>query len=676
MAIHRTDRGSCRPSGLVILGFVLFVLPILPAVGQNLPLTFEIGNNPVGVKDRIFLTITVKHSEASDVLVTPPKWPEGFVLLSGPRIRPYADDQDSNFPQKVRITYTLRSDIPGRFILKGFSVQAGAKRAKTAPVLLEVGLYKNRQVYMPLEVVWQVPETPLYVGAAIPVYLVLKDQVEIPLVESFEVTKPQGGLFEEAQGIGEIRISKSGDIELYTVPVASYLLTPSQSGRLFLPSAKVNALGLQAETGTVRLEIEKLPDEITESGAIGNFHFTHTLDGTRLTRGEEVTLLLRIEGTGNLHYLEFPVPDFGNLMQIDTSEKMDIFATSIGYSGYREKQYVVVSEIAGSTAITIPDFVWLDYTTGSVRRTGEARLAVATVSADEPVLPDGQQFPFAPGSLSALLELKPSKAHRVPLNYLWMLPAPIAFIILLALKRTKILFVSVVFVFLGAGDTVGNGEVVLKEALEAYHSDNMDIAAERFKESLGHFPDNPGILYALSLSAYRDGDYAESLHYARRAIRVRPMYQRYRDFMSWLNGELQLDKPVSPALKMHPDVFFYLMISFSVLAFVFLSIQLFRNRGVYIILFILCALFTVGSCAALIYTTSANRIKSGVVSTAQSPMKKIPSDMATDWMSLPVGQSVTIIDRNNSYYLVKTSLGLKGWLSSESVLLDEGREYR
>lgn len=52
-------------------------------------------------------------------------------------------------------------------------------------------------------------------------------------------------------------------------------------------------------------------------------------------------------------------------------------------------------------------------------------------------------------------------------------------------------------------------------------------------------------------------------------------------------------------------------------------------------------------------------------------MKRIPVDEAQEWMSLDVGTSLLVTGRAQGYYLVKTGLGLEGWIRDDSVLVYE-----
>ncbi|MBT3276096.1 MAG: hypothetical protein HN368_23310, partial [Spirochaetales bacterium] len=304
MGVNRKSRLRTAAPGFISLVFLC--LAILPAFTEDFQVEYEIANNPVGVKDNIYVNIYISHPRPDEVSVTAPPLPKSLQITRGPKISPVADKGIF----RTWISYRLRGDASGRYIIKPFIIEINGDTLETEPRILEVGVYRNRQLYIPLDVEWLVPEGKIYAGQSVLISLRLLNQLKIPLVDTFDITYPKGAFFEDAVTVGEIEDIPVGSHHLYNIPISSFIFTPSQSGRLFLPSAEIEALGQAAESGTVRIDVLPLPRDVRESGAVGSFSYQASLEKSKHEFGAVGKLFMRIEGTGNLVLFEFPEPDF------------------------------------------------------------------------------------------------------------------------------------------------------------------------------------------------------------------------------------------------------------------------------------------------------------------------------------------------------------------------------
>ncbi len=645
--------------------FVLLIFPML-LCAQELHLEYEISNNPVGVKDRIYVIIFVDAPDPSTVTVTAPPLPKEVQITSGPRIDKVA--YEGGF--RTRITYRLQGEESGRYIIKPFIVTVGDLKAQTDTEILAVGLYRNRVLYMPLKAEWEVPEEAVYVGQSIAVTLRLIHLAEIPLVDSHQIEPPGGAFFEEVEGIREIETVPAGEKSLYNVPVASFMFTPSQSGRHFLPAAKVQALGETATSPVARIEVRSLPPEARESGAVGDFTYSTWMVPPDAESGGVAVLSVQVKGVGNLGYFNMPAPDLGNLVQTDVVETLDSVPTISGYRGTRRVDYHFFSDTAGTFGVSVPDFVYFNPLTETVRSVKGVSTQVTFRLQPQTESPTAGSFPFSLPSYEDLAAAPKWGAYEKPLNYLWLLPAPLAFFVLLVLKKTRVIFVSIVLLFLGAGD-VPDTCPDLKPAIEAYSNESFKEAREGFLACFQREDRNPALAYALALVEYHLEEYDQAMHYARKAVLLDPMYPTYRDFMYWLNTELDLDEPVKPAAAIHPDIFFYAMVAFLSMGFVAAAVYLAKRKGLYIVLFGLGVLLSAGSCVGLVQTAIQNKKTAAVVYTQPAAVRKIPSVDANTWLELPPGYSLRILDSTGNFYLVRTAYGITGWVEKTGLLPDK-----
>jgi len=665
MGINRSTGIHAVAQRSVICAIFLCFSTFLSA--EDLLLEYEVQNNPVGVKDQVYLNIFINIADPTKVSISEPPLPKEIRTLSGPKIDKVA--YEGSF--RTRIAYRLRGDETGRYIIKPFIVSAGERKVETETIILEVGQYKNRMLYVPLEVEWEFAIDRVYVGQSVPVSLKMLDLVEIPLVDGQEIEPPTGAFFDEARGIGEIESIPAGEKSLYNVPVTSFIFTPSQSGRYFLPAAKVTALGQTAVSPVVRIDVRPLPAQVRASGAVGNFSYSSRLEKQELDSGTIGVLSIRIEGTGNLRYFNMPVPEFGDLVLTDTVEKVDAVPVLQGYEGVRRIDYYFLSDVAGSFPISPPDFLFFNPDTETVETERGTTMYISYSAGSSPAAEKEDIFPFALPSYKSFVSPVRWGAYKKPLNYLWLVPAPLVFIILVVLKRIRVILVSAVFLLFGAGDSPEAVSPELMEALEAYEDGNFFEARDGFSACFIEDQDNAVLSYALALSAYQLEDYGEAMHFARKAVRLDPMSREYRSFMDWLNTKLELDQPVDPAVIIHPDIFFYGMIAFLSAGFLAAAVYLMRQKPLYIVACMLGVLLSAASCGALVQTAVKYGKTAAIVYGAPAEIRKIPNGGANVWLELPEGFSLRLLDSSGDFYLVRTGYGLTGWVEQNDLLLDE-----
>ena len=666
MGVNRKSRSQSVAAGFVAL--VLFAAT--SHAWADIGLDYEIRDNPVGVGDRIYVNIFVDHPDPDGVSVTEPPFPKEVRVTSGPKVSRVADE--GLF--KTRISYQMRGEETGRYIIKPFIIVVDGEVLETDTRILQIGRYRNRLLYIPLHVQWQVPDGGVFAGQSVPVSLQLMSQLEIALIESYEITYPKGAFFEEILGLSEIEIVSAGDQQLYNIPVASFMFTPSQSGRLFLPAAQVRALGEETESPVVRIDVQQLPPEARETGGVGSFTFRADLERSRYEFGMVGTLVLSIQGVGNLTYLNVPQPEFGDLVQTDQVQSSSVRPGAGGYEGRRNVEYRFISDSSGVFSITVPDFVYFDPVRETVRTAHGSSFRVTFDPPVEEVVSSASSLPFGVPSATDIMTAREWGAYRIPFSYLWLLPAPVAFLILLVLKRTRILFVTAVFVLIAAGDVVESPCPDLEPAVDAYLSGEYNDAHDKFLACLAELPGNPKLAHALALTEYHLGRNDDAMYFARMAVRADPMFADARLFLTWLNESLELERLVQPSARVHPDVFLYGMIGFFTFGFLAAAAYLVKRNGVFVVFFLLGLLISVACGGGLAYTAAFNAKSAAIVYGQSAEVRKIPSSTASQWIELPVAYSLRVLGETGDFYLVRTAYGLTGWIEKNCLVLDRTHE--
>ena len=171
-------------------------------------------------------------------------------------------------------------------------------------------------------------------------------------------------------------------------PVMTKLLFPTRSGRLSIPASSLtvgiqprsffDAGGaLQRTTRAFTIDVKPIPDEPGFSGAVGRFRATATVDRPALAIGEAATLRFRVEGTGNLKWVdrgpELTVP---GAKVFPPQTKSDLKSTPSGIVGSRTWEFVIVPQTAGSLEIPALTFSYFDPAGGRIVRSTTTPLSL------------------------------------------------------------------------------------------------------------------------------------------------------------------------------------------------------------------------------------------------------------------------------------------------------------
>ncbi len=161
-------------------------------------------------------------------------------------------------------------------------------------------------------------------------------------------------------------------------PVLRKLLFPTKAGALTIPAATFR-IGLPARgffddgqvveraTTPVTVTVEPLPDVPGFSGAVGRFEAQATLDRESLPLGDAALLRLRVEGTGNLKWIDRPpAVEVAGAKVYPPQAKSDLRVTPQGIRGSRTWEFVVVPETSGTLEVPPVVFPYFDPKTETV----------------------------------------------------------------------------------------------------------------------------------------------------------------------------------------------------------------------------------------------------------------------------------------------------------------------
>lgn len=618
---------------------------------------------------RLALTVELDPVDASMVEVQEPDYPAGLQRIGGVQVSSRGPRLEHDGGTEVRID--LQATQAGRWVLQPFSILTPVARYRSEPLLIEVSLRDNPAV-VPYDLEWVVHAERIHEGQSIAVTLDMVNVTEFAFPEQMSIQPPSGALFEEAQGVGEIESTRYGDVELFRVPVASFLLTPSAAGNLTLPAAEIRAFGLTRRAASLPLVVEPLPDGVGDTGAVGDFSFVARLSVAEIGLDEAVELKLEAQGVGNLGFLQFPTFTAEGLVVSDSDSTENLLAGPNGYIGTRTQTVRLRPTGAGDFRVAVDSFAWFDPRANVVRREPARSFPIRVVDRSEAAPPATRELPPLLG-VEDIRRVATVNLYRFPGTYLTIMPALIMVTVVVYVRRrrreTIALFSAVLL--LGAGFLVPTPRAEpLERVAEHYQEGSYDAAFALSRQLLVRMPDHPGLLYNAGLTAFAAGDPASAVLYLRRAVVMRPFFSEARAALTFVESELGLDRQFALKRSIHPDVPLIASLVLFYLLAVLLVIPYGRRKAGYAIT-VIAAIFALASMLGVFgYSLYARGEPVAVVGPHESELKRIPEDAAEVWLTLPAGTAVQPLASRDGYTLIRTGYGLDGWMPGNRLMIE------
>jgi tetratricopeptide (TPR) repeat protein len=657
------DRRHIRRPRLVVALTLVFA-----SASVSAQVVTELSDRSLAVGERLTYTLTIDHEEPADVTPGEVEF-DGLRLIDGPTVRPVTILGDAERARAVEIRYTFQAAEAGRFILPPQTVVVAGQEYQTAERLVEIGERSNRS-RVPYRARWTSSFDTLVVGQAVAVYLEVYNAVEYAYPNSLNVPVPPTAIMEEVAGLGTIEQSELDGVTLLTIPVAAFMLTPSAEGQVTLPAVPIVTGALEATAPELRIPVVAPPDSVTASGAVGDFHASVMIDSDSLAVGESANLVVRVEGTGNLHVLSMPEATFTGFVVEDDRRNTQFVPTDSGYSGYAEQLYVIRPEPANEYGIEVAPFVSYNAATGSVDRYN------LTVSV--PTVAEIRQPPAAEGEItgSALLDpteirsLERTNWYRRPEFYGWLSPGILFLIARRLWKRRNaaavlIVAVSMALFVQARGDNLPWEEIERGNA--SYAEDDLEGAVTAYEAAARLAGESAGIQHNLAILYYQLDDIPRAVYAAREAIRLVPGAASLRETLRRIETGAGLDRTVPPPHHVHPDLFF-VVLALAVNA-IFIVAALARRpwRGRVTIAQITLMIVVLSSVAGISVAAVRHQHQLGVLRTDYL-LRRIPRADSDGWLLVSAGTAVEVVAREGTMVLARNVLGLEGWIDETEVL--------
>ncbi|MBN2651557.1 MAG: BatD family protein [Spirochaetales bacterium] len=709
MGIFSRERKITRYSKRLVIA-TLFVF--FGSIGFAVDVSID--PNPVAQNSRFVLSFTFENFQGEFFDYTAPE-SDAFEVLGAPEFSYFSSDDVDVV--KMNLKLSCRALKVGINILPPFSFETSLGSFKSEQLVLKVGRYSRGDIIVPQSAVWGYSFDSLFVGEARPVYIGLENLLEVPLVDNLVVENPYKAILSETTNFGLIERRQIGEYTLLNLPLVSYMLTPTSAGDMVLPRFRMSADGETVSGDSVKIQIKPIPKEIELTGAIGSFSYSYSVDNNRVYSDGRISILLTVSGEGNLNFLQIPEPVVEGFLFVDKIETMDIVPSRKGYTGSKSVRYVYVPDDVSQGAIVVPSFVWLSPSDSYSTKTQAGKKFVIDIMNRQrgEIIASQQKTVYQPKGVEEVLHHRRLSLFRQRWALLLFLPGIIVFFVVFGCflrKKIKgkkrvvasstilmLCFLLIPGIFFGQVDDIEEEltlpaisdiedivevDVVEETVIEEFNFeqeflDNLELglsAYERgdFKESCGFFqkgldyePDNSFLAFNLSLASFQMGDVAQSIYFARYAIRKDPGRQEFVVFLHELEREYNLGNQLGSNVVLDPDIFLILLIVLSNIFLLLVSIWILKRNNWLVVVGVMLFLLVVGSGSGF-FITKSNVDDWMEICKESSSLLNIPKSDSREIINLPAGTAVKVLGEAGSYLLVDTGYGLQGWINRTDLI--------
>jgi hypothetical protein len=441
----------------------------------------EVDARKVGVEDQVQLDLVVEgDTNLAEEVALPPL--QGLRVAGGPSVSTQMSFVNGVTSQRRVYTWVLRPAAVGTAEIGAFEVKLASGRKTTAPIALEIvagsirpaqrrrasaldpfgadpfgGLLGGRGANRPAPKVLVkalASRDRVHVGEPVLVTYYVYTQTSItdlragdapqyPGFWSEDLPQPEGGPRGEPATLDGERFER--------FPFLRKVLFPTRAGSLTIPPATFHVgvaprgffdAGDRSVTRTsdaVTVTVLPIPEEPGFAGAVGKFRATATLDKADVALGEAATLRFRVEGSGNLKWIDkAPELSVPGAKVYPPSTSSDLKTGPAGIAGSKTWEFAIVPETGGRLEVPALGFAYFDPAAGRIVRSETAPLALsvrgAAASSAPAFVPSAPSR--APGQLALRAELDQAVSRLSPA------PRTVAIALLAALAFHAALFVG------------------------------------------------------------------------------------------------------------------------------------------------------------------------------------------------------------------------------------------
>ncbi|MBN2370290.1 MAG: protein BatD [Vicinamibacteria bacterium] len=407
-AFGRATRASTFVLRYASLGFFLVAFPTRVATASDATIHAEVDSRRIGVEDRLQLSIALSGRDLNLESDPPPPPVANLRVVGGPILSIQSFIVNGVFTQGRTYTYILQPQAVGKAEIGAVRVkfQDGTEKA-TSPITIDVvegttrtpaprrgvdpfdlfeddtidRLIERRRGRSPApqpKIVARVvaSRNRLFVGEPVLLTYFVYTQIQVSDFGFRDPPKFSGFWSEEPEAPpGRIQGERATlDNETYLrYPIQRNVLFPTRPGTLPIPPAMIKivvprvgffdtgSIMVERETNTLSITADPIPGAPDFAGAVGDYRTSAALDKTEAPLGEAVTLRFRVEGSGNLKWIDQgPEVAISSAKVYPPQVKSRLKTTNKGIVGSKTWEYVVVPETSGRIEIPGLAFSFFD----------------------------------------------------------------------------------------------------------------------------------------------------------------------------------------------------------------------------------------------------------------------------------------------------------------------------
>jgi hypothetical protein len=393
-------RGLRRSVFVAAFPGALLLAPAVPAAAFTV--RSEVDARKVGIQDQVQLTITIEGADAPDGVDLPPL--VNLDVVGGPMQSSQYSIVNGRMSQSRSYTYVLQPRAAGKAEVG--AVRVGDQVAPAIPIEVVAGsirpparprpgpfgtdpfgdpfeeFFGRRRPRGPAGKVLMeatASRTRLRVGEPLVVTYWIVTNVQPTDLQPKQAPQFPGFWAEDLERPPADGEPVTIEGERYVrLPMVRKLLFPTKAGTLTIPAStfRIGIAGtgffdaggvVERATKPLTVAVDPLPNAPGFTGAVGRFRTSATLDRASVPLGEAAMLRFRVEGTGNLKWIDrAPEVVARGAKVFPPQAKSDLRATADGIAGSRTWEFVVVPETSGVVEVPALPFSWFDPSAGRV----------------------------------------------------------------------------------------------------------------------------------------------------------------------------------------------------------------------------------------------------------------------------------------------------------------------
>ncbi len=624
--------------GLVSLFGLVTALRPFPLAALEAKLSLD--NDRFVVGQQFNVNILADTPDPLQLKLVPVTYPPELELTSGPFVRETSWENSSGQVTKgTKLTLSFRVVKTGIVTLGPFTVSYGQQSLLVSPKTLYLLARDEAQNRFPLQVGWSVPPGPYYLGEGIPVILQVKNLETLLQPAELDVSAPANTLWEKAGNIGDIEVTAIGDDRILTLPWSGWMMVPTQTGTVTLPAVTVNVNGLVRTTSPLNLTVQAIPATVT-TRAIGDFSYEARIERSVQNPGQ-VNVTQVVRGRGNFPYLVLPDVNAQGLRLLSKQETSGYRPTTEGYQGDLTVTWKFVADHSGSYTVQVPPFVsyqpsldkvWTwEAKSETINLNNSGKVTIKPVTVLNP-LPKTEWAQVKPWNLATKF-------------WFWLafLPGPVLFLLTFRGRKSR-----------------GKGLLVLIP---------LGFFLMSAADSNVHTPINqPGYWYNQGLEQKQQKQTALAVRSFCRALALGYQGPQALTALHEVEKDAQLTDQFQVWQGPPTDLFLLATVLGWNLAFLFWAWHRRSGKVSWIVpmtvAFLIFAASGVTAGVSLVERSPGD----AVVGTGDAPLRRVPSDLAENWLTVPQGTVVRYQGLSGPYALVTTGYGLQGWLKVNYLL--------